>query len=303
MKHFALILTLFVSSSLTAQNLNFNQSHLTGLYSNPGLTGFNQEQKISLNFRNESPSLSGNALSTFVSYQNGFNRFGSFGAYYLNDYFKPGAFSSNRMGFNYAKPFHVARNLVISAGANVSIVNDHLNLAKLTFGDLYHPRSGMNIDFTDLKKNYWSADLSAGAYFLWGRTFGGFSFNQFATTGDFKMNNFYANLGTNFRTKRDDGFSISPEVSINTIDGFISTAFKVSTFYKWAKLGVEYTNRSQFAVVAGARIKSFDVSLSTEWTVSELTTANGISFELGLSYSIFRRCCKCYRPKFNYSVF
>ncbi len=302
MKHSISIFILLITSISYSQDVNFNQVNLTGLYSNPALTGANGEQKISTSFQSQSPSLSSGIRSTFASYEDGSHNFGNFGGYYLNSYYSNGAFNSNRFGLNYAKPIRLTRKLMVTAGLNASLILDHINFNKVTFGDLANPRTGRLYDPLALKENTFSGDFSGGILVNWQNVFFGASFNQWGSLGAKSIFNTYANIGISLRGKGGD-FAIIPEISYNTLSGFHSAAIKVSSYYKWAKLGVEYSARDAFSAVVGASIGNFDLSLSGEWTISKLTNSVGGSYEVGLSYKLKNNKKNQTFESYDYSLF
>ncbi len=81
----------------------------------------------------------------------------------------------------------------------------------------------------------------------------------------------------NYGYIRANGLSISPEISINSFRNFHQLALKISTYYKWAKVGLECTSRDSFSAIAGVKIGSFDINFSTEWTVTKLTNATALN--------------------------
>lgn len=298
---------LFIFSTLTglttfAQDVNFNQVNLTNLYSNPALTGVNGEQKITAVYRSQWPSLSNSVRSSYVSYQDGSQTFGNLGAYYMNSYYSNGAFNSNRLGLNYAKPIQLAPNFTITPGISGSFILDHINFSKITFGDLANPRTGELYDPLELKENTFSADFSGGLLVNWKGVFAGVSFNQFGNIGSHSIFNTYANIGVTLITKRA-GIVLIPELSLNTTQGFYSTAIKLSSYYKWAKLGLEYNLRNGFSAVAGASIGQFDVFLSSEWCVTQASNFSSPSFSGGLSYVFKKGDGVDKKPIYQYSLF
>jgi len=302
MKHSISIFILLITSFSYSQDVNFNQVNLTGLYSNPALTGANGEQKISTAFQSQWPGLSGSIRSSFASYEDGSHKFGNFGGYYLNSYYSNGAFHSNRFGLNYAKPIRLTRKLMVTAGLNASLILDHINFEKVTFGDLANPRTGRLYNPLEMKENTLSSDFSGGILINWQNIFFGASFNQWGSLGAKSIFNTYANIGVSFRSKSGD-FAIIPELSYNTLGGFHSAAVKVSSYYKWAKLGVEYSARDAFSTIVGARIGKFDLSLSGHWTFSKLSNSVGGSYELGLSYKLSNLRQKHTFKSYDYSLF
>jgi hypothetical protein len=303
MRSLLFLFSVFYSVILLGQDVNFNQVNMSNLYSNPALTGVNGERKFSSAYKNQSPSITGGLYSIYGSYQDGSSSFGNFGAYYMNTLYSNGVYNSHRLGLNYAKPIKVTNNLTFTPAISSSVILDQVDFSKITFGDLSNPRTGRIYDIynpLDIKENAYSVDFSGGLLVNWKNIFGSISFNQFGSIGEKSIFNTYSNIGISLSGKNHD-FTLIPEISLNTIQNFHSVAIKMSGFYKWAKLGVEYNHRNNFSAIVGARLAKFDVSISTEWINSQLNGISGLSFEAGLSYTI--SMSKYNKPLYNYSLF
>ena len=305
MRNIFIFFSIFYSVILFAQDVKFNQVNLSNLYSNPALTGINGERKFSTAYKNQSPTITGGLYSIYGSFQDGSSSFGNFGLYYMNTMYSNGFYNSHRIGLNYAKPIKVTNNLTFTPGISSSIILDQLDFSKMTFSDLSNPRTGCIYDINGytpivIKERSSSVDFSGGVLVNWKNIFGAFSFNQFGSIGEKSIFNTYSNIGISLSAKNHD-FTLIPEISLNTIQNFHSVAIKMSSFYKWAKLGVEYNHRNNFSAIVGARLAKFDVLISTEWINSQLNGITGLSFEAGLSYTISKS--KDNKPLYNYSLF
>jgi type IX secretion system PorP/SprF family membrane protein len=270
------------------------------MYFNPALTGVNGERKISAVFRNHLPSLSRSVQSTFVSYQDGTNNFGNFGAYFMNGYYSRGTLNSNSVGLSYAKPIKIAENLAITPGISATVIYDRIDFSKLTFGDIANPKTGELYDPLKLKEHNFFGNFSSGFLVTWKNLFAGVGFNQFGSIGANSIFNTYSNIGISLSSKKHD-LTVIPEFSFNTMQGFHRTDVKVSSYYKWAKLGIEYNLRDSFSTIVGAQLGNFDIAVSTEWTNSKLTDFNGFSYEAGCSYTFKKNENKT--PSYKYSLF
>jgi len=307
MRSLLFLFSVFYSVILLGQDVNFNQVNMSNLYSNPALTGVNGERKFSSAYRNQSPSLTGGQYSIYAAYQDGSSSFGNFGAYYMNTLYSNGVYNSHRLGLNYAKPIKVTNNLTFTPGISSSVILDQVDFSRITFGDLSNPRTGRIYDINDnpidIKEHAYSVDFSGGLLVNWKNIFGSISFNQFGSIGEKSIFNTYSNIGISLSSKNHD-FTLIPEISLNTIQNFHSTALKMSSYYKWAKLGVEYNlrnNFSNFSAIVGARLAKFDLTISSEWINSQLNGISGFSFEAGLSYTISKG--EDNKQIYNYSLF
>tara|TARA_B110000305_G_scaffold158963_1_gene175805 strand:+ start:11839 stop:12651 length:813 start_codon:yes stop_codon:yes gene_type:complete len=270
------------------------------MYFNPSLTGVNGDQKISAVFRNQWPSSAGSIRSTFVSYQDGTNNFGNFGAYYMNGYYSNGILNSNRISLNYAKPINITENLAITPGISGTVIYDRIDFSKMTFGDIANPRTGEMYDPLEVKESNFSGNFSGGVLVTWKNVFAGVGLCQFGSVGANSIFNTYSNIGISLSSKKHD-LTVIPEVSLNTMQEFYNTAVKVSSYYKWAKLGIEYNLRNSFSAIVGAQLGNFDFAVSTEWTNLKLMNFTGLSYEAGCSYTFKKQENKT--PLYKYSLF
>ena len=282
-----------------AQDINFNQVNLANMYFNPALTGMNGERKISTVFRHQWPSSTASIRSTFVSYQDGSNSFGNLGIYYMNDYYMNGTLNSNRISLCYAKPIKIIGNLAITPGISGTFIYDRIDFSKMTFDDAENPRI---VDMYDIlfKERHFSGTFSSGFLITWKNVFAGVGLNQFGTIGANYTFNTYSNIGISLSHKEHD-LLVIPEISLNTMQESYNAAVKVSSIYKWGKIGIEYNLRNGFSAIAGVQLANFDLAISTEWTNSESSDFNDVYFEIGCTYT-FKKQGKN-KPLYNYSLF
>ena len=300
MRHLIILSGILFSTISFAQDVNFNQVNLTNMYFNPSLTGVNGDQKISAVFRNQWPSSAGSIRSTFVSYQDGTNNFGNFGAYYMNGYYSNGILNSNRISLNYAKPINITENLAITPGISGTVIYDRIDFSKMTFGDIANPRTGEMYDPLEVKESNFSGNFSGGVLVTWKNVFAGVGLCQFGSVGANSIFNTYSNIGISLSSKKHD-LTVIPEVSLNTMQEFYNIAVKVSSYYKWAKLGIEYNLGNSFSAIVGAQLGNFDFAVSTEWTNLKLMNFTGLSYEAGCSYTFKKQENKT--PLYKYSLF
>ena len=86
MKNILVVLFLVVGFSSFSQDPQFTQFYANPIYLNPAFAGSNVCPRFSMNYRNEWPSLTGNYVTTSVSYDQYFkNISGGFGVIAMHD--------------------------------------------------------------------------------------------------------------------------------------------------------------------------------------------------------------------------
>ena len=216
-----------------------------------------------------------------------------------------GSFNSTRAGLNYAFPISITEDLTITPGLSGSVIKDRIDFSKITFGDIANPRIGEVYDIADpqsLKENTLSADFSGGLLVTYKNFFLGTSFNQWGSIGLQSVFNTYTNFGASFNLL-DNDLVLIPEISYSTLSGFQRMEFKVSSQYKWAKLGLEYASRDGFSFVTGAQIGQFEALFSSEMIISPLTNNFFNAYELGISFNIKGSKSQDTKPTYQYSLF
>src|SRR5258705_11450238 len=140
-----LLLGIFVCVSLSslAQDPEFTQFYANPLYLNPAFAGSTRCPRISLNYRNQWPALSG----TFVTYSASYDQFvealgGGIGLLVLNDKAGEGTLTTSNISAVYAYQLNVTREFSVRFGMQGTYVQKKVDWDKLTFGDMIDPRYG-----------------------------------------------------------------------------------------------------------------------------------------------------------------
>ena len=136
LKTFVAILSLFLSFSALAQDPEFSQFYANPLYLNPAFAGSNNCPRISMNYRNQWPALSGSFVTQSVSYDQrlGYNKGAGIGLLVTNDIAAQTLTTFNASGI-FSYHLAVNRKFAISVGFQATYFEKSLDWDKLTFED------------------------------------------------------------------------------------------------------------------------------------------------------------------------
>lgn len=156
---------LFVTSLVTAQDIQFSQFYATSTYLNPGLAGTKIVDRVISHSRIQWPSLKANYMSTMLAYDRAFTKTNSsIGAYIIYDRQGQNTFNTQEIQFQYAYVFNPAKNVAISTGAQLGIIQKKLN-SDILFPDeldLSGEIPGAISADDNLRENTSSPDVSIG---------------------------------------------------------------------------------------------------------------------------------------------
>ena len=103
------VLVVFSSQTILAQDPTFTQFYANPIYLNPAFAGSNNCPRFAMNYRNEWPNLSGNYVTTSASYdQYVKNISGGIGVLITNDQQGKGTIQTSMLGLVYS--YHVKVN-------------------------------------------------------------------------------------------------------------------------------------------------------------------------------------------------
>jgi type IX secretion system PorP/SprF family membrane protein len=147
-KFYLMVLGLACLSGLRAQDPEFSQFYAAPVYTNPAMAGtaFCGRQsagRISINYRNQWPSLPGTFRSFNASYDQHYEKIGG-GIGLMATYDRAGAGLLTTTSFSgvysYVQPIN--KSFFIRAGLQASFVQKSIDHTKLRFGDQIHPTQG-----------------------------------------------------------------------------------------------------------------------------------------------------------------
>ncbi len=198
-----IIVILLAGQEVRGQDPHFSQFYANPLYLNPAFAGSNICPRLTTNYRNQWPAISG----AYVTYNAGFDMYfdaisGGLGLLAYSDRSGEGVLSSSQFSFMYAYRLKVSRTFSINAGLQASYFQKSVDWTKLTFGDQIDPQWGFVNQTSEVGGTYESsgADFSAG---LLGYT-----------------NNFFIGIAAHHLTEPNEGFRNYSELPLKlTVHG------------------------------------------------------------------------------------
>ena len=295
------VLVVFSSQTILAQDPTFTQFYANPVYLNPAFAGSNNCPRFAMNYRNEWPNLSGNYVTTSASYdQYVKNISGGIGVLITNDQQGKGTIQTSMLGLVYSYHVKVNRKFSLMFGARASWYQKTLDWDKLTFGDMIDPRKGFIYSSGDVprggKRGFF--DASAGVLGYSKNFFFGFAAhhlnepNESMIIGNSNLpmrltGHVGAEIKLGKKSRYNNGTSIMPNIIYQYQQGFqelcIGTYIKHNVF----TTGIWFRNKDAFIVSLGINSKNFKIGYSYDITVSKLNngTSHG-SHEISLGLNL-----------------
>ena len=291
-KHlFILCFLVLHQQEIYAQDPTFTQFYANPLNLNPAFAGSNKCPRISMNYRNEWPNLSGNYVTYSASYDKYVKNIkGGIGLLATYDQQGRGTISTSMLGLIYSYHLKVNRKFTLLFGARAAYYQKTLDVTKLTFGDMIDPRKGFIYNTGDILQNANRQFFNASIGAL------GFSKNFYAGIAIHHINQPNESMITNgsspqkMRITSHAGAIITlvkgvrgtksttlmPNIIFQYQQGFME--MNIGTYVKHGNLtfGTWFRNKDAFILSLGIQTKTFRVGYSYDITVSKLN--NGISF-------------------------
>lgn len=292
MKRFFLtsIVTISISVSSFAQDPTFTQFYSNPVYLNPALAGSYGCPRISMNYRNEWPQLTGN----YVTYSAAYDTYakslsGGISVLALHDQQGQGTIQTSMLGLVYSYHVKITRKFSMMFGARAAWFQKFLDWDKLTFGDMIDPRRGFIYQTGDVPRGNGRRgffDVSMGAvgfskhFFFGGAVHHINRPDESMILGESKLPmRFTGHLGADIpvggRSKYSNTTSIMPNIIYQYQNGF--QELNIGTYVKYGNfnVGAWYRNRDAFILTFGLNTGKFRLGYSYDITVSKL--GNGVS--------------------------
>ena len=143
---FTVLLAVFFSYKLKAQDPQFSQFYAAPLYINPAFTGASQYTRFGLNYRNQWPNLDA-SFATFSFYADHYaDRYNSgLGFIVTTDRAGSVGLRSTSIGFSYAYQLRIGESLAFRPGIQYNFFTRSAGFQQLVFANQIDPFSG-NID-------------------------------------------------------------------------------------------------------------------------------------------------------------
>lgn len=322
-KRFLLLgLVLLLSRSGWAQDPQFTQFYAAPLYLNPAFAGSALAPRITVNYRNQWPSVA-NYVTSMVGVDHYFSRFNSgVGLMLINDNQGQGQIRSTEIAAQYAYQVQLSDVSAVRLGLQASYVNRNVGYFGLTFGDQFTNR-GFIDGSTSVDAGLLAAaanrnkyvDFSTGALYYSDWVWFGVSAHhinrpsQGFFAGDNSRLPIKGSIHTGLRiplmgfTGLGDEYereiSFSPVVhykfqgKFDQLDlgaYFTYSPLTVGAYYRglpfkqYKNDNIRINNHDALAFLVGYRQDNFSVGYSYDATISTLGFASGGSHEISISY-------------------
>ncbi len=297
-----------------AQDPEFTQFYANPLYLNPAFAGTARCPRLTMNYRNQWPALSGTFVTTSASYDQHVETVqGGLGLLVTNDRAGRTLNTTSVSGiYSYQQP--ISRTFSIKAGFQATYFQKSVDWNQLQFGDQIDPRRGFIYETQDVPRGGTinNVDFSAGLL--------GFSENFFAGVAVHHLNEpneslvvgtsrlpmkLTAHAGANIpidRRSRYSESSISPNILYRrqgefqqlNLGMYVNKGPIVGGIWYRALFFTDY--RDAFIVLVGVQTDVIRFGYSYDVTVSELTPATGGSHEVSMTIQFD---CRPKRRKFR----
>ena len=305
---------LFVSSKeAKAQDPQFTQFYANPLYLNPAFAGTARCPRVTLNYRNQWPALSGTFVTTSASYdQHVESLYGGLGLLVTSDQAGEGVLRTTNVSGIYSYQLPLTRSFSLKAGVQATYFNRSLDWNKLTFGDMIDARKGFVFNTGDTPRGGSSSnvDFSAGLLGFSKSFFAGFAVHHITEPDESLLEEesplerkitVHAGavipVGPQGESKTGDSdLTLSPNVLYQQQGSF--TQLNLGLYLTKGPIvgGLWYRNKDAFITLIGFQTDYFKFGYSYDVTVSALTNASAGSHEISVAL-LFP--CKKKRPRFR----
>jgi type IX secretion system PorP/SprF family membrane protein len=299
-RKFLIILFIGLTGTVCAQDPQFTQFYANPLYLNPAFAGSSRCPRISLNYRNQWPALTG----TFVTYTASYDQHvealgGGLGLLVLNDKAGEGTLTTSSVSGMYSYQLNVTREFSVRFGMQGTYMMKKVDWEKLTFGDMIDPRYGFIYQTQETQpnenKNFW--DFSAGIMGYSNQYYGGVAVHHLTEPEEFYIKSAdgsklpmkitaHAGAVIPIAGSRDGSTYISPNIIYQQQRDF--SQYNIGFYIAKAPLvgGIWYRGGDAFILLAGIQHGIMKIGYSYDITVSKLYNASAGSHELSLGLQL-----------------
>jgi len=303
------VLTVFCVSanySAQAQDPHFSQFFSNPIYLNPAFAGANGCPRISLNFRDQWPSISGTFITYSASYDQHFDKLhGGVGAIFLADRAAKGTINTYAASLIYSFHLKVAKEFNMRFAIQATFQNKNLDWTKLRFSDMIDPRYGFIYPTSEQEPAKLSrsiADFSAGFIGYTKNLYFGFAAHHMTQPYEGFLNSktrlpykLTGHLGANFsiakHNRRENtlgDMSLSPNFIY--LYQMASHEFNYGLYFQYYPFLVgawfRHSTKNSDALIFlfGVEYNWFRVGYSYDLTVSRLANVSGGAHEVSLQF-------------------
>lgn len=309
LKTYIVILLVSIAANLKAQDPEFTQFYSNPLYLNPAFAGTNNCPRVTLNYRNQWPGISGTFVTQSFSYdQNVRSLSGGLGLLVTNDQAAK-TLSTLRASGIYSYQIKVTRQFSVRVGFEATFFQKRLDWSKLTFGDQIDPRRGFVYTTNDVPRggSKTGVDFSAGVLGFSKNFYFGFAAHHVTepdeslVQGDSPLpmkltGHAGAVIALSESKYSSNDAKISPNVLFRQQGSFqqLNLGLYVTRGPLW--FGAWYRNADAFIVLLGLQTDLAKIGYSYDVTTSKLTLATAGSHEISFQLNF---TCKPPRKKYR----
>lgn len=304
----ALLCFLLLGELVLAQDPEFTQFYANPLYLNPAFAGTVRCPRITLNYRNQWPSITN---GSFVTYSASYDQHieplkGGIGILVMSDKAGKGILNTTSVSGIYSYQLNVTRKFSIKAGAQATYIQKSVDWDKLTFGDMIDERRGfiynsMEVPYQMKRSN---VDFSAGILGYSKKYFVGGAIHHLTQPDEgFLQINGPSNLPMKYTFHAgavfplaQKGSSISPNILYQQQQDFKQLNFGLYLNKGPVVGGLWYRVKDAVIVLIGFQQQLIKFAYSYDLTVSKLINSTAGSHELSFAYQFE---CKPKKRKFR----
>lgn len=302
------VLLFAMTQTAMAQDPTFSQFYANPVYLNPAMAGSANCPRVSMNNRNQWPSLKGAFVTTSVSIDKNVESLkGGVALGIMNDIQGEGAISSTQISAAYSYQLQVSRKLTVLTGAQVAYHQRGLDKTKLSFGDQIHAQNGFIYNTKESLDQFIDdvsyADVSLGFMAFTKRFFIGGAMHHLNEPDDAFIQesvlpkkltvhggaNFPVGRGRNMGIVMDGPF-ITPNVLYQSQNGAEQLNVGLSLTNESLSGGLYYRNTfanyDAVLIVLGYEANGIRLGYSYDYTVSELSGVSGGAHEMSLTMQL-----------------
>mgnify|MGYP005845967099 CR=1 FL=1 len=290
---FMFLFFMFLSSVglLYAQDPQFTQFYANPLYLNPAFAGTARCARITFNYRNQWPNLSG----TYVTYSAGYDQHfdalaGGIGILILTDDQAKGTLKTVSASGIYSYHLPVNRYFSIKMGLQATYFQKQIDKTKLNFGDMIDPRRGFVWNTMEAipNQNKSNMDFSAGILGYSKNYFIGFAAHHLTQPDEGLLGvaklpiKFTGHAGAIINLEKGGGSYLSPNVLFQAQQKFQQLNIGLYYVNDIFVAGLWYRNSDAVIALIGIQNKNFKFGYSYDVTISKLASNTAGSHELSL---------------------
>jgi type IX secretion system PorP/SprF family membrane protein len=296
------ILFLVQGSEAFAQDPEFTQFYANPLYLNPAFAGSHTCPRVTLNYRNQWPGISGN----YVTYSAAYDQYvrdlkGGLGLLVTNDQAGSGTLKTSTINAIYSWIKPITRKVSFSFGFQASYTTKILDWSKLTFGDMIDPKRGFvqqTAEQPGVNASH-NFDISSGMLIYSKKFYAGFAAHHLTEPNE-SLLGFESRLPRKYTghaglmipvSGRDGDTYVSPNILFRKQQDFQQLNLGMYLMRGSIVGGFWYRNQDSFILLLGVQKDIFKIGYSYDVTVSKLSNKTAGAHELSFAMNF-----KCKKP-------